>query len=123
VIDLKKKQRLLVMDYGSLLKIKLNIDKMNIEVDIYLSNFIKFFKSNPEDLLSLVPKEMEEEFYQKVREVSTENVNKGSDAQLTQRQIIDICVGINRKLSNPMQMVDKEPESYIIGTKFGSIFK
>jgi hypothetical protein len=111
------------MDYGSLLKIKLNIDKMNIEVDIYLSNFIKFFKSNPEDLLSLVPKEMEEEFYQKVREVSTENVNKGSDAQLTQRQIIDICVGINRKLSNPMQMMDKEPESYIIGTKFGSIFK
>jgi hypothetical protein len=111
------------MDYGSLLKIKLNIDKMNIEVDIYLSNFIKFFKSNPEDLLSLVPKEMEEEFYQKVREVSTENVNKGSDAQLTQRQIIDICVGINRKLSNPMQMVDKESESYIIGTKFGSIFK
>jgi hypothetical protein len=96
---------------------------MNIEVDIYLSNFIKFFKSNPEDLLSLVPKEMEEEFYQKVREVSTENVNKGSDAQLTQRQIIDICVGINRKLSNPMQMMDKEPESYIIGTKFGSIFK
>jgi hypothetical protein len=111
------------MDYGSLLKIKLNIDKMNIEVDIYLNNFIKFFKSNPEDLLSLVPKEMEEEFYQKVREVSTENVNKGSDAQLTQRQIIDICVGINRKLSNPMQMMDKEPESYIIGTKFGSIFK
>lgn len=96
---------------------------MNIEVDIYLNNFIKFFKSNPEDLTSLVPKEMEEEFYQKVREVSTENVNKGNDAQLTQRQIIDICVEINRKLSNPIQVENKEPENYLIGTKFGSLFK
>lgn len=95
---------------------------MNVDVEIYLSNFIKFFKSNPTDLLSLVPKEMEEEFYKEVKEVSIDNVNKGQDPQLTQKQIIDICVKLNsNNLTQTTKIENEEYVSYIIGTKMGSI--
>ena len=42
---------------------------MNVDVEIYMNNIVKFFKSNPKDLLNLVPKEREEDFYDKIREV------------------------------------------------------
>lgn len=95
---------------------------MNVDVEIYLSNFIKFFKSNPTDLLSLVPKEMEEEFYKEVKEVSLDNVTKGQEPQLTQKQIIDICVKLNsNNLTQTTKIENEEHVSYIIGTKMGSI--
>ena len=50
---------------------------MNVDVEIYMNNIVKFFKSNPKDLLNLVPKEKEEEFYNKIREVAIENSDKG----------------------------------------------
>ena len=43
---------------------------MSVDVDIYMNNLVKFFKSNPKDLLSLVPKDKEEEFYSKIKEVA-----------------------------------------------------
>lgn len=95
---------------------------MNVDVEIYLSNFIKFFKSNPTDLLSLVPKDKEEEFYKEVKEVSLDNVNKGQDPQLTQKQIIDICVKLNsNNITQTTKIENEESVSYIIGTKMGSI--
>ena len=36
---------------------------MSVDVEIYMNNLVKFFKENPRDLLNLVPKEKEEEFY------------------------------------------------------------
>lgn len=68
---------------------------MSVEVEIYLSNLIKFFKQNPKDLLNLVPKEREEEFYSMIRQTAFENVKVGKDAALTQSQLIDICREIN----------------------------
>ena len=70
---------------------------MNVDVEIYMNNIVKFFKSNPNDLLNLVPKEKEDEFYDKIREVAIENADKGEDAPLTQKQMIDICVVLNGK--------------------------
>jgi hypothetical protein len=36
---------------------------MNVDVEIYMNNMVKFFKSNPNDLLNLIPKGKEDEFY------------------------------------------------------------
>jgi len=70
---------------------------MNVDLEIYLNNFIKFFKTNPKDLLNLVPKEMEQDFYKKIRERASLNLEEGLNVVLTQKQIIEICVELNRK--------------------------
>jgi hypothetical protein len=95
---------------------------MNVDVEIYINNIVKFFKSNPNDLLNLVPKEKEDEFYNKIREVAIENADKGEDAPLTQKQMIDICVVLNGKTPKEDKVVEEKLESYIMGTKFGPIF-
>jgi len=95
---------------------------MNVDVEIYMNNIVKFFKSNPKDLLNLVPKEREEDFYGKIREVAIENSDKGEDAPLTQKQMIDICVVLNGKTPKDNKVIEKKLESYIMGTKFGPIF-
>ena len=69
---------------------------MSVDVEIYLSNIIKFFKENPNDLLNLVPKEKEQLLYRKIREVSLENYQKGDDVSLTQTQLISVCSEINK---------------------------
>jgi hypothetical protein len=95
---------------------------MNVDVEIYINNIFKFFKSNPNDLLNLVPKEKEDEFYGKIREVAIENADNGEDAPLTQKQMIDICVVLNGKTPKEDKVVEEKLESYIMGTKFGPIF-
>ena len=95
---------------------------MNVDVEIYINNIVKFFKSNPNDLLNLVPKEKENEFYDKIREVAIENADKGEDAPLTQKQMIDICVVLNGKTPKEDKVVEEKLESYIMGTKFGPMF-
>ena len=68
---------------------------MSVDVEIYMNNLVKFFKENPRDLLNLVPKEKEEEFYIKIKEVAYTNHEKGEDASLTQKQLNDICRVLN----------------------------
>lgn len=95
---------------------------MSVDVEIYMNNIVKFFKSNPNDLLNLVPKDKEDEFYDKIRETAIQNVDKGEDAPLTQKQMIDICVVLNGKIPKEDKIVEEKLQSYIIGTKFGPIF-
>ena len=95
---------------------------MNVDVEIYMNNIVKFFKSNPKDLLNLVPKEREKDFYDKIKEVAIKNSEKGEDAPLTQKQMIDICVVLNGKTPKEDKAVEEKLESYIMGTKFGPIF-
>lgn len=92
---------------------------MNVDVEIYLSNIIKFFKTNPNDLINLVPKEKEDEFYQKIREAATNNIDNGEDVTLTQKQMIGICLTLNNKKSDEDK---KEVNKIVMETKFGSIF-
>ena len=68
---------------------------MSVDVEIYMNNLVKFFKENPRDLLNLVPKEKEDEFYIKIKEVAYTNHEKGEEASLTQKQLIDICRVLN----------------------------
>ena len=85
---------------------------MNVDVEIYMSNLIKFFKENEKDLLNLVPKEKEEEFYKKIRQIATHNSEKGEDASLTRQQLIDVCLELNGNKSI-------EQKNIIIPTIFG----
>lgn len=91
---------------------------MNVDVEIYMNNFIKFFRENPNDLLTLIPKGTEDEFYKKIKEVSLKNIESGDDPSLTQKQILDICVTINGKDPSKPK---KKLESFIMETKFGNI--
>jgi hypothetical protein len=90
---------------------------MSVDVDIYMNNILKFFRENPNDLLNLVPKNKEEEFYVKIREQASKNFDKGEEASLTQNQLMEICVKINGK--DPV--LDKKIKDIFITTKYGLI--
>jgi len=70
---------------------------MNVDIEIYLSNVQKFFKNNPKDLLNLVPKSKEQDFYKKIKEIAELNLVEGRDIFLTQKQMVEICVELNGK--------------------------
>jgi len=89
---------------------------MSVDVEIYMNNIKKFFRENPKDLLNLVPKEKEKEFYFKVREMASSNVENGKEVSLTQKQMIEICRELNQK-----QTVDFELQGVFQKTKFGEI--
>jgi sugar-specific transcriptional regulator TrmB len=89
---------------------------MSVDVEIYMNNIIKFFRDNPNDLLNLVPKNKEQDFYQKIREIAINNYDKGEEVNLTQRQIIDICVELNQPKKKP---VEESVENLFVKTKFG----
>jgi hypothetical protein len=93
----------------------------NVDIEIYVSQLINFFESNPNDLIELIGNLQKEEFYQKLREKCEENYKKGEDIVLTKNQIIDIVVELKiPELSdklNPKQVV----EGFIQKTKFGDI--
>lgn len=89
---------------------------MSVDVDIYMNNIIKFFRQNPKDLLNLVPKDKEEQFYVRIREVAFENVENGKEVSLTQKQLIEICKELNQKNTEPVEI----PASFL-KTRFGLI--
>lgn len=93
----------------------------NVDIEIYVSQLINFFESNPNDLIDLVGNIQKEEFYLKLRQKCEENHKKGEDIVLTKNQIIDIVVELKiPELSenlNPKQVV----EGFIQKTKFGDI--
>jgi hypothetical protein len=90
---------------------------MSVDVEIYMNNIVKFFRENPKDLLNLIPKDKEEEFYGKIREQAFQNLEKGEEASLTQKQLMDICVKLNGK--DPV--IDKKHKDIFIPTKYGII--
>jgi hypothetical protein len=69
---------------------------MNIDVEIYIKNFVNFFESNPNELIELIGDELKEVFYQKVKEQCYINLDKGEEITLTQKQLIDIVVNIKK---------------------------
>lgn len=90
---------------------------MSVDIEIYVSNIIKFFRDNPKDLTNLVPKDKEEEFYKKIREVAISNYEKEMEASLTQKQMIDICRELNGQTPKDIEIFDKVFHK----TKFGFI--
>lgn len=70
---------------------------MSVDVEIYLSQLFKFFNDNPNDLQTLIPQDQKEEFFKRCREVVMTNLEKGEELSLTRKQLIQICVDINRE--------------------------
>jgi hypothetical protein len=90
---------------------------MSVDIEIYMSNIIKFFRENPKDLLNLIPKEMEDNFYVKIRETASSNYDEGKEVSLTQKQMIDIC----RQLNGQVVEEDVKNSKIFQKTKFGDI--
>lgn len=76
---------------------------MSVDVDIYMNNIQKFFRENPNDLLNLIPKDKEDDFYKKIREIAKENFEKNGEAGLTRSQLLELCKELNQtKLKVPI---------------------
>jgi len=107
---------------------------MSVDVEIYMNNITKFFRDNPKDLLNLVPKDKENEFYLKMKEQAFENYEKGEEIPLTQKQIILICVELNQTLLEPPKMTmsdllnkkskiyEEQMKNSIVNTKVGKTY-
>jgi len=89
---------------------------MNVDVQIYLSNFKTFFNNNPNDLISLIGDNDKDEFYRLVETAVIENYDKGEDLELTKKQLIDIMLILTK------DRVEEKVESFILKGPYGNIF-
>lgn len=92
----------------------------NLDVELYMSQFVTFFENNPNDLMELIGDSNKDMFYDLVKEQCEKNLESGDEVSLTQHQIIEIVVKLkNVDLENAqiVVIVDKVFQS----TKFGMI--
>ena len=89
---------------------------MSVDVEIYMNNFQKFFQENPNDLLSLIPKEKENEFFVKVRQIANQNYENKTEVSLTRTQLLNICRELNQKVVD-----SKKDKNVVVNTSFGQI--
>ena len=67
----------------------------NVEIEIYMTNFIGFFKKNPDQLEILIGKLDSELFYNKIRDLATENLESEKEVAPTRQQMIDLLISLN----------------------------
>jgi hypothetical protein len=72
----------------------------NIDVEIYVSQLISFFETNPNDLITLIGESVKEKFFDKIRKQCYKNAEDGDEISLTQKQIIDIVVELKTEELN-----------------------
>lgn len=89
----------------------------NAEVQIYVSQMVKFFEANPNELRSLIGDLDKDKFYKKIEQTAYLNYEYEGDANLTRSQLIEIVVNIHREY----EMKDVDSRIYF-NTKFGPIF-
>ena len=92
----------------------------NLDVELYMSQFVTFFENNPNDLLDLIGDSNKDLFYDLVKEQCEKNIGLGDEVSLTQHQIIEIVVKLKKVDLENHQMVvivDKVFQS----TKYGMI--
>ena len=88
----------------------------NVDVEIYINQFITFFNNNPNDLIELIGDVLKDDFYKRVKQQSLENIEKGVDVSLTQSQVISIVVELKQSQNEEVDM-DKI-KSLIYHTQF-----
>ena len=81
---------------------------MNVDVQIYLSNFKSFFNNNPNDLINLIGDGDKDKFFEMVQESVIENNEKGEDLELTKKQLIDIMLILTK------DRVEEKVEKFIL---------
>lgn len=90
----------------------------NIDVEIYINQLIRFFETNPNDLMQLIGELQRDTFYDKLREKCEQNYLEDKDITLTREQIIDVVLELkfhdtSEKEDNLSKIIQK--------TKFGDI--
>jgi len=68
----------------------------NIDVEIYFSQFKTFFVENPKELRKLIGIASDEEFFNEVYLEINNNHERGEEVVLTQKQIIEIVLKLNK---------------------------
>lgn len=91
---------------------------MDVDVQIYVSNFKRFFLENPTELAGLIGQANQDDFFNEVERVAFKNYEKGQDVELTQKQIIGIILKLNHIQPEDNEKV-LEP---IFQTSWGDIF-
>jgi hypothetical protein len=89
---------------------------MNVDVQIYLSNFKLFFNNNPNDLINLIGDGDKDKFFELVQESVIKNYEKGEDLELTKKQLIDIMLILTK------DRVEEKVENFILKGPYGDIF-
>jgi hypothetical protein len=89
---------------------------MNVDVQIYLSNFKSFFNNNPNDLINLIGDGDKDKFFKLVEGAVIENYDKGEDLELTKKQLIDIMLILTK------DRVEEKVENFILKGPYGDIF-
>jgi hypothetical protein len=89
---------------------------MNVDVQIYLSNFKSFFNNNPNDLINLIGDGDKDMFFELVEGTVIENYDKGEDLELTKKQLIDIMLILTK------DRVEEKVENFILKGPYGDIF-
>ena len=69
----------------------------NLDVEIYMNQFVTFFENNPNDLLELIGDSNRESFYDLVKEQCEKNLGSGDEVSLTQHQIIEVVVKLKKR--------------------------
>lgn len=79
----------------------------NVEIEIYMTNFVGFFKKNPDQLKILIGDFDGEKFYDKVRGLATKNHEEEKEVAPTRQQMIDLLISLNkeRELSDIKKVV------------------
>jgi hypothetical protein len=88
---------------------------MNVDVQIYLSNFKSFFNNNPNDLINLIGDGDKDKFFELVQASVIENYEKGEDLELTKKQLIDIMLILTK------DKVEEKVEKFILKGPYGDI--
>lgn len=79
----------------------------NVDIEIFMNNFMNFFDNNPNDLLSLIGDTNKQEFYDRVRLQCYENYKNGEDIAVTRQQMIDIIVNMKGVKEIVVKDIDK----------------
>jgi len=79
----------------------------NVEIEIYMTNFVGFFKKNPDQLRILIGDFDGDKFYEKVRGLATKNHEEEKEIAPTRQQMIDLLLSMNkeRELSDIKKVV------------------
>jgi len=91
----------------------------NVNVQIYLSQIKTFFEQNPDEFVNLLGKANPEDFFDGVEKLATKNLENGEDVQLTNKQMIDLIVDLNKVYNHPIKIEVLVP---YIEHRFGKIY-
>jgi hypothetical protein len=81
----------------------------NVDIEIYMTNFIGFFKKNPDQLKLLIGTIDSEIFYEEVRKLATNNFDSEKEIAPTRNQLISLLVSLNQDKKEDQIKKDIQP--------------